>query len=459
MPRSRQVVYGKIAIHVYLRRPDKENFHQVRLVAYFHGTDFSVSPGLRILPFRVTGKKREELFEPKTGRVLSTHPDATKLNGQLQAWQQKIEDAFWKLAGPLGLTPVTREMMEQEMFPEAVVRVAVVEPKQLTFTQHYQQWVKDYTGIHKESYLRKFKHVPEQIETWRPKTVAGDLSESFCREYLKDMLSRKQADGSIAKQYKFLRIVAERIGLSSKASWLHYSDNAAPQLDLEKDELRKLILVHLEDPRLSEERDRWLLQCFTGRRDADMQELRAEQLTRISIDNETSVAGLIHGQTKTSKQVVVPIPPMAVAIGERWEWSFPYRTNQTRNDWIKRIAKEAGLNRLFNDLHISGGNMTDNYRPVHELIGTHSARHTAGSLILEGSEGDKSLSGYLLGHATTGNSNTDIYAKDKARRVAPKLLQAWQQVLGDLYEATPNWVSTEEGGPVRHKQARNKKKK
>src|SRR4028118_374796 len=103
MPRNRHAVYGKILIHVYLRRPDKEGYHQVRLVAYFHGTDFSVSPGLRILPYQMVGRKKEVLFDPATGRVTGKHPDATKLNGQLQAWQEKMEDAFWKLAGELGL--------------------------------------------------------------------------------------------------------------------------------------------------------------------------------------------------------------------------------------------------------------------------------------------------------------------------------------------------------------------
>jgi hypothetical protein len=44
---------------------------------------------------------------------------------------------------------------------------------------------------------------------------------------------------------------------------------------------------------------------------------------------------------------------------------------------------------------------------------------------------------FVLGHAEPGV--TEVYAKTKARRMAPKVLAAWPEILGELYNSTPNW--------------------
>jgi hypothetical protein len=89
MTRIRRAFLNKFRLHVYLRRPQPDGFHHVRIVCYFHGTDFSVSPGLLILPERKTARKTQQLFEPKTGRVLPEHPEADSINEELSKWENK----------------------------------------------------------------------------------------------------------------------------------------------------------------------------------------------------------------------------------------------------------------------------------------------------------------------------------------------------------------------------------
>jgi integrase len=435
MPRTRSPL-AKIRIHVYLRRPDKEGFYTTRMVAYFHNTSFSVFPGVKVLPQQATRTGRmEELWNAGAGRVSGKHPSvdgrsATELNGTLQHWQEKIEAAFWKLAGPHGQQQVTARMMEEEIYPAEATSPAA-DPRKLTFRQHYELWVQENTGLYKAATLRQQNSVPDELERYKPGCVAGDLNEKFVRNYVKHLLAGQFADGTIINHFKLIRMIAARLGYTLREPWLKYSGSNAPQLDLEADELRRLILVKLPELRLQQERDRWLLQCFSGRRDGDLRQISRRQLETLQTDNGT-ITLLRHSQEKTLQVALAPLPPVAVAIGERYDWQLPSLSNQQRNEAIKEVAKLAGLTRQFNDMHISGGTITDNYRPVHEIIGTHTARHTCGSLILEGGGGDRSLSGFVLGHGT--KTATDIYAKDKLRRVAPKILAAWKAVLGDLYE-------------------------
>ncbi|GAA3940228.1 hypothetical protein GCM10022406_25330 [Hymenobacter algoricola] len=428
----------KFTLHVYLRRPDKAGTYATRMVAYFHGTDFSVSPGVRILPGREErGRKPEKLWDPDTMRVTAAHPDADVVNERLAHWEGRLRDAFRKLSGPGALEQVTRPAMEAELFPTGQAKKQrAIDPRTLSFVAHYQQWVAENQGILKPVYLNKYKSVAKLLQQFRPTATAGDLDEKFVKDYLRELLKKGSSDATISREFKFLRIVGTRIGLAPGVKWLSYEENSAPQLDLHQEELCQLIRARMPTAALTEERDRWLLECFSGRRDADMAHLSAQQLE--TIDTAVGpITFLRHAQQKTTQVTLVPLPPMALAIGERYGWQLPVRSNQYRNSLIKQVAKEAGLTRVFNLMRISGGAVTNHYRPVHEIISTHTARHTCASLLLEGSDGDKSLANFVLGH--TNKDITDRYAKDKVKRVAPKVLAAWQQVLGGLYNAVPTW--------------------
>ena len=66
---------------------------------------------------------------------------------------------------------------------------------------------------------------------------------------------------------------------------------------------------------------------------------------------------------------------------------------------------------------------------------SHTARHTAGTLLKQVSNGNKGLARLVLGHAE--EDVTDRYAKDKARLLAPAVLDAWRAVLGEWYDGEP----------------------
>lgn len=431
---ARSNYHKKITIRAYLRRPDAEGFHHVRLIARFHGDELSVSPGLLILPEQRQGRKTVQLWEPKTRRVVDAHPEAAAINAELLAWETRITAAFEALAGPLGNRQVTREALELALFPAdtPAAAPAAPEPVAQSVLQHYAQWSAENEGILSASYLKQAKYLSGQLDAWKPGLPVGELlTEKMVRAWQQHLVREEASDGSIANSYKWLRVLAGRIGVNPKLPWLKYKEVNTVQLDLTREELHSLLLVELADERLQQERDRWVMQLLTGRRYSDLTVLRPEQLTELVLSDGSRVPALRHHQQKTTAEVLLPLPPLAVQIGQRYNWQLPAMGNRQRNVLLKQVAQAAGLTRLFNDAKISGGKVTDNYRPAWEIIGTHTARHTAGSLLLEVSGGDDSLASYVLGHVQ--GTTTSIYAKDKARRIAPLLLQAWQQVLGDLY--------------------------
>lgn len=151
-------------------------------------------------------------------------------------------------------------------------------------------WLGENTGIVKENYTHKFRSVANLVESFRPGITLGKIDENFVRDYRRHLLQKGSIDATIAKEYKFLRIAAEWAGIAPSQPWLRYSEQSAPQVDLEKEELCRLIRTPMPTPQLELERDRWLLECFAGRPDADMAGLLNKQLEYLDTQRLTNWA-------------------------------------------------------------------------------------------------------------------------------------------------------------------------
>lgn len=267
------------------------------------------------------------------------------------------------------MIPVTRQMMEEHLFPKVEKKSSAAEQLQLTFPAFYELWYAEHQGILRASYTRKFRSVANLLDSFRPGTIIGQISEEFVRDYRRFLLKKGSSDATIAQEYKFLYIAAERAGIPPTMPWLRYAEQSAPQLDLYKEELQRLLRTPMPTAALALERDRWLLQCFAGQRDADMAGLSARQLEHLETA-EGLIPCLRHARKKNTQLAMAPLPPVAVRIGGKWNWLLPKGYNQTRNKLIKQVAQVAGLTRVFNLMKISGSVATDNYRPVHEIIST-----------------------------------------------------------------------------------------
>lgn len=99
---------------------------------------------------------------------------------------------------------------------------------------------------------------------------------------------------------------------------VQYTAKNAPQLDLEIEEVRKLIRWRPIFEHLAEERDRWLFQLFSGRRYEDLEKFDKRERIVLTLADGSQVPALLYAQGKTGNDAAVPLPPIALKIGERW---------------------------------------------------------------------------------------------------------------------------------------------
>ncbi|GAA3998467.1 hypothetical protein GCM10022408_06620 [Hymenobacter fastidiosus] len=439
--RQLQLFKRKISVrlHPRLAEADKQGYCPLRLTARWHGQEIQENTGERVLPQRLDKNGQVEvLWNADLGRALRGHDDFVAINGRLSDWERDILGAFGRLFDAAPFQKVEKAALLAELFPEerakAVAALPQKEDDSRTFRQVLEQWKEQNRNLGKDS-LRKYDQLATMMESWQPDLRPEQVTQKVAREYQQHLLDLQKSDATIKVHFTGLRKCFEQLSLKADMPWLQYSAKNAPQLDLEIEEVRRLIGWRPTEEHLAEERDRWLFQLFSGRRYEDLEKFDKRERISLPLADGSSVPALLHAQGKTGNDAAVPLPPIAVKIGERWGWQFPARTWQQRGEWIKEVAQQAGLTREWDDRLITGGKVVHNWRPIHQVIGTHTARHTAGTLLKQAGNGNKALAKLVLGHAD--EDVTDRYAKDKARLLAPAVLEAWRNILGEWYDKEP----------------------
>ena len=164
-------------------------------------------------------------------------------------------------------------------------------------------------------------------------------------------------------------------------------------------------------------------------RDVDLRALRPHHVTPHDLPGYGPTPCVELFQQKTSEPVLIPLPPAAAAIWQRYGGRLPLPSQQERNRRLKALGRAACLTREFVEVAFAGKARTEDVRPLYEVLTTHTARHTGAALLVLGSEGDQTLKEIALGHVAAS-----VYGYDTLERYGPLLLQAWAQVL-------PAWVA------------------
>ena len=424
----------KISISFKLRRTDanKAGRCPIRGTIRWHGQEFHFPTG-ELVPATQRSKsgKVEELWDSK-GWLSNKYELAVQVNARLHGWETKIATAFQQLWDAAPFVRVEQAALLRAIFPEQLPNGQALATNK-TFRELLAEWKNLHRNLDPDS-LRKYDQMATMMESWRPKLRPADVTEEVAKEYLFHLLELQKSDATIRTHFLGLKRCFERMGRPTDVAWLEYSAKNASQLDLEQPELLALLRWKPTSPALGIERDRWLFQLCCGRRYQDLENFDPRQRETLLLDDDTTATVLRHAQGKTGNDAVVPLPPLAVRLGERYGWQLPAARNSERNELIKEVARLAGLNREFDDRLISGGKAISHWRPVWQVISTHTARHTAATLIKQAGK-QKELAKLLLGHAD--EDVTDRYAKDKARELGPALLAAWCKVLGEWYDKAP----------------------
>ena len=185
-----------------------------------------------------------------------------------------------------------------------------------------------------------------------------------------------------AHDYNYLSAIADKF--RAFMTWSHersyhtttiYKRFSAPEKEisivyLTWDELQHLVNFKFESKKRQKARDFFCFGCLTGLRYVDLAQLTKDNIVNGAITLTTQ---------KTNKEVTIPIFPGLQTIIDRYPDAYkllPKFSNQKLNKYIKECCAEAEINALIEYKTFEKNVTIKEFRPKHELIGTHTGRKT-----------------------------------------------------------------------------------
>ena len=147
---------------------------------------------------------------------------------------------------------------------------------------------------------------------------------------------------------------------------------------LEKQELELLEQFEFDNYYLSQIRDVFLFQCYTGQRYSDI-----ETITRDCISTKAGHNVWLLSTQKTDDNLVVPLNNKAMIILERYKHlssPLPRFTNQYFNQSLKEMAKAVKLTRIVKKVCFYNNVKKELSITLHDAISSHMARKSFISL-------------------------------------------------------------------------------
>ena len=196
--------------------------------------------------------------------------------------------------------------------------------------------------------LNHYKQVLKNLQDMGADGVTIERADkAFYDSFVRYMFANGYKQNTIATRVKCIKSVINSLPMAERVNceFVEPKKCAAVMEDidncyLDENELQALAALDLADnPHLDRVRDQFLLLAWTGCRYSDL-----GKLTRKYIVNEDGDNCFKLEQQKTGAKVVIPILPPIVPILEKYDYQPPRPiSNQRFNDYIKEVARMAGL--------------------------------------------------------------------------------------------------------------------
>lgn len=424
-------------VNFFLKDKSKDTT-SIRAIIRYKGQRYQISVRESVM----TKYWNENKYRCRTTRE---YPQASHINARLDDWEHLIEDAL----DSFGLIIPTQMMLKNKI--EEILRNRNIEAGGVIKNEDEQHLVSfavkycketDKSYNTKKSYQTTINKLIEYENKYKTKLRFIDIDIDFYNHFKKWLLDStyKKGDDYLPYTKNYIGAIFKNISkfMTASKGKLHdfngYKDEEfkveseeTDAIYLNQDELQKIFDLKITEEllkkngytnqnlkttieSLNEERDRFLIGCYTALRHSDYSRL----------DNIHFKDDIIRIWTvKKDKKVFIPMHYRVKEILERRNNVMPKPiSTQKHNKQIKALGMLAGITEKVSISKTRGGKRTETIEPKYKFITTHTARRTgASNMYLAGI--DLRFIQDILGHKKIEQtiSYIKVSAEDNAKRL------------------------------------------
>jgi integrase len=341
-------------------------------------------------------------WDAKKERVKTAERGANEINRQLTALSARVQQIL--TSANIEGRKLTPNELQQILRPKPVEELPAADrPPLRTLAVVVKDWQNHHRTRYSTHHLRKPDTIVNLLEGYRPGTLATDLKpdpvtrRSFILdEFCAYLVEEKKLLNSTIGHY--LRIIRSLLKFESLPyEWV--TDDYSEEVEMEPLTFEEVLKIYELQPAesihshrgpgngLTQVRDLFVFDCFTGPRHQNLSKLRPEDVVEEELEDGTKVKVLTYIQFKRKRNkrpVRVVLNEIAEEIWNRYNGQLPSYTNQAMNRKVKVLAKQAGINRPVTKVRGIGSARKEEFKEMWELVTCHTGRRTFGSLLLSG---------------------------------------------------------------------------
>lgn len=322
-------------------------------------------------------------WNPDKERVKRGAPHEATVNDRLTTLETTVMGIFVELRNKTGKLP-TAEAIRQRF---RIVGGEAPTAKAVDFFGAFARFIEEMSSKRQPGTIKIYvtirNHVQAFAKAYSLKMTFEKIDTMFFEKFTGYLVNVKgiRSNNTLWNIYKTLRVfvrwaVEHDLTDNTEYRKLKVAKYEPPVLALSNEELEALRTIDLSDnSRLSNVRDLFLLQCYTGLRYSDLAQLRPEHFSGDTIRLTT---------TKTREALTIPLLPEAKEILARHpDCGWRIVTNQKMNETLKDLGKRAELTANVETISFCGVDRVNDVVPKWQTLSTHVGRKTFVTLALE----------------------------------------------------------------------------
>ena len=385
---GRQIFINQMQCNFNLRQPKANKPTNIYLVVYLNNKQVKLSTGVKVYPEHWNIRKQQAYVNARLS-ILDNNNN-TIANDRLS----ELKDIFLEFKHYLcehptdidnSITILRTRIYKNTMATEIKEKAATVVMKEAIDAKQAASSTKEQQKLNVGKFARYLKE-NNISDTWESMNL--NTFEGY-QKYLVDNGRGSVTIRNIIQNTLFplLKKVSKRVDIpftwhdSNLNCFEFVKDESNKELannkkvTLTEEQLKQLYDypvtgTEIQMKKRTEIRDLFVLQCLVGQRVGDMQKFFNGDNER---DEEEDTISII--QQKTKARAIIPLTPLAkeiIAKYQNTELKYYKPSNSNLNAELRIIAEEAGLNTPVT----FGDKDGKQVKPLHELIHTHTARHT-----------------------------------------------------------------------------------
>lgn len=322
-------------------------------------------------------------WDTKEERVRRNYTSAATTNRTLSEIATKVDDLYNYAKKTLKVEPLP--YIKEELPKAGVLSRPVAAPKQnqsVSVLDAFQEFIEQRRSTDAKAsvkiYTTTYNHLCTFIGKKRKVFTFDTITSRFHDRYVNYLLETAQlTNNTVGKHLMIFKTFlhwTEARGYHKNSEYKNLFKRTEYQEDtttiaLTSDELTAIESLDLIDNiRLGQVRDLFLISCYTAMRFSDVSTLKAHSIQD----------GMIRiFVTKTKSTVSIPVTEPLQAVLDRYpDFVFPTISNQKANEYLKEIGQLAGVTSIVEVVRFRGGEKLSQLLPKWQVLSTHTARRT-----------------------------------------------------------------------------------